>query len=467
MEGKILEFARLLRQAGLKISVSEVMDCLRGLEGLDIDRAAFYNTLLATMIKDQADYGAFAKLFDYFFAADFYGHRQDPAGVLKPGEPCGSCSGNDLPGDGDKTTGMGQGNMRPGIPTGDRMMQLIKIGSPDMMSQAAREAVASLGPIEEKHLNMEETIKQVKVFLEWYMGVNRLEKMADQVDEETWLNWQARLEEMEKMLQRELEKVLLAEFKDRALGLILTRENLNELDFYQLAKPQVTEIRKKISKFAHRLATRVSYREKRARRGRVDLQGTIRKSIATGGTPIKPAYKDRVPSKPEIVILCDISGSVRLFSEFMLQLVYSIQDRFLHVRSFVFVDTVDEITEYFRNREVAEAIRDMYNHAFFSKTGFSNYGESFIDFHDQYGNVLNKKTTLVILGDARNNYHRDHSDYLMKIRDRVKKVIWLNPEPAERWDKEDSIMRIYGTLCNQVFECRNLAQLEWVAGKIL
>jgi len=327
--------------------------------------------------------------------------------------------------------------------------------------------VASLGPLEEKHLDMEETMKQVKVFLEWHMGANRLERMADRVDEETWLDWQSRLAEMDNILQRELEKALLSEFRERALGLILTRENLNQLDFYRLSKPQVAEMRKKISKFAHRLATRVSFREKKAKRGRVDLQGTIRKSMATGGVPVNPAFRDRKPSKPEIVLLCDISGSVRLFSEFMLQLVYSIQSRFLHVRSFGFVDTVDEITEYFQNRDVADAILNMYNHAFFSKTGFSNYGESFIDFLEQYGNVLNKKTTLIILGDARNNYHRDQTDYLAKIRERVKKVIWLNPEPVEKWDKEDSIIRIYGTFCHQVFECRNLAQLEWVAGKIL
>lgn len=467
MEDKILEFARLLRQAGLKTSISEVLDSVHGLRWLDLDRETFYHTLLATMVKDQADLGAYNKLFDYFFAPDFYGHRQDLPGQTDQAQQHRQCSGDTFTGDGERSTGLGQGNMRPGIPTGDRMVQLIKLGSPDRMTQAVREAVANLGRLEERHLNMEETLKQVKVFLEWHMGVNCLDRMAELVDEETWLSWQDRLSEMETILRRELEKALLHEFKERALGLILTRENLNQLDFYMLSKPQVQDIRKKISKFAHRLATRKSFREKRANRGRIDLQGTIRKSMATGGTPIRPAFKDRKPSKPEIVILCDISGSVRLFSEFMLQLVYSVQSRFLHVKSFVFVDTVDEITAYFRNREVADAIRDVYNHAFFSKTGFSNYGESFVDFTEKYGHLLNKKTTLIILGDARNNYHRDQCEYFTKIVDRVKKVIWLNPEPVEKWDKEDSIMRNYGAFCGQVFECRNLAQLEWVAGKIL
>ncbi len=467
MEEKILEFARLLRQAGVKTSISEVLDCLRGLQCLNMDRDTFYHTLLATLVKDQADYRVFAKLFEYFFAPDYYGHKLTVTGQADLQEAKPACCGDNMPGNGDKSTGLGQSNMRAGIPTGDRLVQIIKLGNPEMMAQAVSEAVARLGPLEEKHLDMTETIKQVKIFLEWHMGVNRLELMFDQVDEETWLKWQSRLADMEERLQREVEKSLLATFGERALGILLTRENLNQLAFYQLAKPQVAEMRKKISKFAHRLASRASFREKRAKRGRIDLQGTIRKSMATGGVPVKPAFKDRKPSKPELVVLCDISGSVRLFSEFMLQLVYSIQSRFVHVRSFVFVDTVDEVTAYFRNREVAEAICEMYNQAFFSKTGFSNYGDAFIDFFEKHGNILNKKTTLIILGDARNNYHRDHADYLARISGLVKKIIWLNPEPPEKWEREDSILHIYGQFCHQVFECRNLSQLEWVAGKIL
>jgi uncharacterized protein with von Willebrand factor type A (vWA) domain len=314
---------------------------------------------------------------------------------------------------------------------------------------------------------MKNAIRQVKVFLEWNMGASKLEQEAGLNDEAELLKWRERLSQLEEMLYRELEKVLINKLGTDALFTILARENINELDFYSLSAPQTAEIKKKISKLAHKLATRLSFRQKRSMRGKVDLQRTIRKSMSTGGVPIRPAYRDRYPTRPEIVVLCDLSGSVKIFSEFMLQLMYSIQSRFLHVRTFVFIDTPDEVTELMKNREIEEGIREIYNNARFSKTAFSDYGEMFIDFCQKYMDALNKKTTLIIVGDARNNYKREHQDYFQQMAAEAKKVIWLNPEPVERWDREDSIMSVYAVLCSQVFECRNLQQLDVVARKLI
>jgi len=336
------------------------------------------------------------------------------------------------------------------------------------MAHTIRRGIESLGRIKKEDLaDMKEAIRQVKVFLEWNMAVYRLEREADQVDESMWLAWQERLAEMETRLYWELEKAIINELGSEALETVIIRENLNEMDFYRLSAPQVAEIKKKISKMAHKLASRLSFRQKRARHGKIDLQRTIRKSMATGGVPIKPAFRDRYPTRPEIVVLCDISGSVRVFSEFMLQLVYSIQNRFIHVRSFVFVDTPDEVTGFMQNREIEDGIKNIYNKARFSKTAFSHYGETFIEFIQKYSDVLNKKTTLLVIGDARNNYHKEHADYFQKMCSEVKKAIWLNPEPIEKWDKEDSVMKVYGQFCHQVFECRNLEQLDYVARKII
>jgi hypothetical protein len=310
-------------------------------------------------------------------------------------------------------------------------------------------------------------VRQVKVFLEWNMGTYELEKEAPLVNEEIWLIWQERLMELEEILYRELEQAMVSELGSEALETVLIRENVNQLDFYRLSVPQVAEIRKKISKLAHKLASRLSFRHKKAKHGKIDLYRTIRKSMAYGGVPISPAFRDRYPTRPQIVVLCDLSGSVKVFSEFMLQLVYSIQSRFVHVRSFVFVDTPDDVTGYFQNREIADGIRDIYNWARFSKTAFSDYGLVFIDFWGKYRDVLDKKTTLIIIGDARNNYNKEHADYFQKICGEVRKTVWLNPEPAENWDMEDSIMSVYGRHCSQVFECRNLEQLDRVVRRII
>ncbi len=473
MDKKILEFSILLRKAGVKISHTEVAECLQALTLVGLERDSFYNAMAATMVKDQSDFGIFDKIFYYYFDPDFFGHREEvlkrwPKLVL-PELKDRECSGQDRvsgpePG---RATGFGQGQ---GLATtaADNFVQVIKVGNPEEMAVMIKRGIESLGQIKEEDLlDMKEAVRQVKVFLEWNMGIYRLEQAAGDIDESLWLTWQERLAEMEAMLYRELEKAVIQELGEEALETILIRENLNELDFYRLSAPQVTEIKKKISKLAHKLATRLSYRQRRAKRGKIDLRRTIRKSMATGGIPIKPAFRDRYPTRPEIVVLCDVSGSVKMFSEFMLQLVYSIQNRFIHVRSFVFVDTPDEITQYMQNQEIADGIKDMYNKARFSKTAFSDYGGMFIDFCLKYLDVLSKKTTLLIIGDARNNYHKPHTDYLQKITREVKKVIWLNPEPLENWDREDSMMSVYGRSCHQVFECRNLQQLDDVARKII
>jgi len=328
--------------------------------------------------------------------------------------------------------------------------------------------VKSLGKIKEEDLqDMQNVIRHVKVFLEWNMGASKLEQEAGLDNEAELLKWRERLSQLEEMLYSELEKVLINRLGTDALNTILARENINELDFYRLSAPQTAEIKKKVGKLARKLATRLSFRHKRAMWGRVDLQRTIRKSMTTGGIPIRLAYRDRYPTRPEIVILCDLSGSVKIFSEFMLQLLYSIQSRFVHVRTFVFIDTPDEVTELMHNREIEEGVREIYNQARFSKTAFSDYGEMFIDFCQKYMDVLNKKTTLIIVGDARNNYRREHQDYFQQMSEEVKKVIWLNPEPIEKWDCEDSIMSVYAVFCSQVFECRNLQQLDVVARRLI
>ncbi len=479
MDGKILEFAILLRKAGINVSHSEVADCLQALKMIELEKESFYNTLACSMIKDYSDLHIFDKIFYYFFHPDFFAHKKEfytdtefsvQHGSDEEGGECsGSCTGSDTisSSDSDRSTGFGQGQ---GLATSavDTFVQIIKLGDPQEMDRMIKKGIESLGKIREDDLkDMKETIRQVKVFLEWNMSVNRLEKESVNEEETVKIEWQERLQDLEELLLRELERKTINELGTNALETILVRENLKDLDFYRLSSHQAAEMKRKISKIGHRLASRLSFRQKRAKRGNIDLRRTIRKSMNTGGVPVRPAYRNRFPSRPQLVVLCDLSGSVKVFSEFMLQLVYSIQTRFIHVRSFVFVDTPDEITEYFRNNEIEEAIRDIYNKAKFAKVPFSHYGETFLDFCNKYSDVLDKKATLVIIGDARNNYHTDHADYFQQMSSLVKRVIWLNPEPREKWDKEDSIMSVYGRFCSDVYECRNLVQLDRLARKLI
>lgn len=278
-------------------------------------------------------------------------------------------------------------------------------------------------------------------------------------------------------VEETIRKILLEIFEQR-VGMDVVKEqalgsaNVEEMDFYCLDKAdcygaEIAEIRRRISRLAQKLASKKSRRYRRAKKGRVDLRRTIGASVSTGGVPVCLKYRRRATGKPELVLLCDVSRSVALFSEFMLQLVYAIQHHFRAVRSFFFIDAVDEVTEYFRNNDFRDAIRESLEHANFAFRGFSDYGRVFSMFANIYLQEISRRSTLVILGDARNNGYPDDRRYLEIISNHVRRVLWLNPQPGEEWNREDSIMDIYAGYCTGVYECRNLVQLESVVDEVL
>jgi uncharacterized protein with von Willebrand factor type A (vWA) domain len=251
----------------------------------------------------------------------------------------------------------------------------------------------------------------------------------------------------------------------------MRRPRLEEIDFnnlrYDSSMDLIEEMRVRIAKLARKLASRFSRREKAAKAGKVSIRRTIRKSLQTGGVPLVLAFRQRKLAKPELVLLCDVSGSVAVFSEFMLQLVYALQDKFTKVRSFAFVDRIDEITAYFKEDTAAEAVRRARSSSNVSWDGYSDFGNSFREFVAEYLEAVTFKTTVIVLGDARNNNNPSRLGDLRQIKERAKKLLWLNPEPAEEWDTGDSIMSTYARVSDQVFECRNLGQLEHLVQELL
>ncbi|KNZ71200.1 VWA containing CoxE family protein [Thermincola ferriacetica] len=471
MEEQILYFCRLLRKAGIKVSVSEVNDCLKGLRLTGLSKPVFYQTLKSTLVKDHAFSRTFDKLFAIFFERLLMLPENEAGAHRGYGEIARQrrelMATENFAENFFTHAGTGQGAGDSGSYK-DVFVHLIRLGDHSLYRAYIDKGLKSLCDLQQESIiDIDELVRKVKVYLEWNMGINQLEKEAEKAGGDLWWVWQARLTELEEELRQALEEKLIARFGEKALTVVLERENLNTLDFFLLSENQVEEMHKKISRLGHQLASRAKFRKKAAKKGTVALQRTIRKSMSTGGVPIKPAYRDTVPARPEFWVLCDVSGSVKRFSEFMLQLMYSIQSRFLHVRSFVFVDTIAEATACFQNREINEAIKEMYNSLKFSKTGFSDYGEVFRELYENYSEQLNRKVTLLIIGDSRNNYRPHQSEYLQKLKDRVKTIIWLNPERAEVWDSEDSIMKTYAPFCKRVLECRNLEQLSRIARKIL
>ncbi|MHB1125508.1 MAG: VWA domain-containing protein [Bacillota bacterium] len=175
------------------------------------------------------------------------------------------------------------------------------------------------------------------------------------------------------------------------------------------------------------------------------------------------SYFDR----PELVLLCDVSGSVARFSEFMIQLVYTAQKRFRWLRSYIFIDRIAEVSDLFGQLGMDEAVRLAYRRGGFSNSGLSDFGAVFRIFERQHLSALSRKTSVIILGDARNNWRSPRVESLAALTNQAGKIFWLNPRPSMLWYTEDSVLAQYQPYCHNVLECRNLEQLERISRMIL
>ncbi|MDH7578776.1 MAG: VWA domain-containing protein [Bacillota bacterium] len=468
MEEKILEFCRLLRKGGLNVSFSQIADALKATAEVGFTWEDFYHALCCTLVKERADKPLFDKLFRLFFLSLHAKPDNKPHENVEDGE-----EKNNAPGvnvelvQNAEGKGMGRGG---GASPALLLVKAVREENYPLLRKIAELAVKSLGEIsQDRFSEMDQVVEHAKVAIGWYEGVNRLERIREKekISDLTYTRWRDCLSYLENKIRELLEELFVKKFGREALEEIASSANLKEKEFYRLNQLEIEEIRKRITKLARKLASKYARRYRRAKRGEIDLRRTVRQALLTGGTPIRLKYRKKVLSKPELVLLCDVSGSVAVFSEFMLQLVYTIQNRFRAVRSFLFVDVIDEVTDYFVKRDIEEALHEAFSRAYFSYSGFSDFGKVFTIFANKYLFGVSPKSTIIILGDARNNWRPDEREFLQKIAERSRKVLWFNPQPQNAWDTEDSIMRIYAPYCRQVFECRNLKQLEDVIEAIL
>jgi hypothetical protein len=190
--------------------------------------------------------------------------------------------------------------------------------------------------------------------------------------------------------------------------------------------------------------------------------------MSHGGIPFELVFKQRKKDRPKLVILCDVSSSVANVSRFMLQFVYSLQDAFTKIRSYVFVAELGEVTELFKEGDINDSIAaaldggDVIN--VYTR---SNFGYAFHHFWQNYLAVIDNKTTVLILGDARNNYNDPRAWCLRDIYNKAKNVVWLNPESPSAWGFGDSVMNRYLPYTDIAEECRNLRQLAKVVDSIV
>ena len=448
MEKIIADFAHSLAKGGIKISITEITDALRALNRFGLDNEGkFYQILKAAMVKDAADYEVFDLAYNLYF------HKAVPADPsAKPATPCHK---GDIPLKG--TAGMS-----------DKAKSFY--GAILQSDQAAIAAAASeaVSEADLSSLDLEGLLHQVKVTLSWFMVENALEMNHCSAGQE-------QLGHLEQELRVSLAQKLAATQSDAA-NTLLAAENLTEKDFNSLSARQVKAMEKRVEKLGRQLGSRYSYRLKPSKQGIINMRKVMAETAKRGYPPSRMHYLAKKRDKPSLLILCDISGSMAQYSSFFLQLVYAMEKRFQDIQSFLFIDNI-VAANFPRNSNntgaaIAAAILEAYvprtgrtgQHC--TTTGVSDYGKAFHFFLEKFSATLEPHKTVLILGDAKNNWFPAKRENLQAIAQKVKEIIWLNPQPQAAWNTEDSVINVYAPYCRRVVECRNLKQLTEIAQQL-
>jgi uncharacterized protein with von Willebrand factor type A (vWA) domain len=272
---------------------------------------------------------------------------------------------------------------------------------------------------------------------------------------------QERIKRFEEEVEAEVRRRLAEDRGVEQIAKTAVKPLIEQVDFLRASRDEIAELRRRVYPLARRLATRLTAKRRSGRSGRLDVRRTVRASLSSGGVPLTTIFKPRKPHKPELVVLCDVSGSVAAFAHFTVLLAFALREQFAKVRVFAFVDTCDEVTSFFdHGDDVVDALARMSKEAdvvWFD--GHSDYGHSFEVFTQKWPDAITPKTSLLILGDARNNYRAQSLPALRSMVRQSRHAYWLNPEPRQYWGSGDSAAVFYGDILPMI-ECRNAGQLE-------
>jgi uncharacterized protein len=461
MDQRILEFIGDLRRAELRISPSEAIDSLAAAAeiGLD-DRDTFKTALSSTLVKESRDLPTFDRLFDlYFLDLEALGTGLQKA--LGPEDPrmrdmldqLQSQDGLEL----DDLTDLmlrgegadmemairGQGQ-NAGL---ERLMYFLQIGyfSRRIHDRFDWEAI-------------ERDLARIMKLLEAKgLDPGQLARIRNYLD--------LRLEAFRRMIRQHVEREL--ERRAYREGEKLTREVLSDKPLFALSPDEVAQMKAVVARLARKIKDALALRQRQEEKGRLDSRRTIRQSLQYGGVPMEVRYRRRHREKPKLVTMCDVSDSVRNASRFMLQLVWSLQECFSKVRSYVFVSEIADVTQAFSTYPVDKAIDWALKSSPVDYHCRSDFGYAFSRYARTELDSLDRKTTILMLGDARNNYNDPQAWALRQIRERVKGIIWLNPEGQWGWGIGDSVMPLYAPSCDVVKECRTVGQLVEVVDQLV
>ena len=465
-------FIAELRTAGLPVSLTENLDAMAAIQHIPLeDRDAFKYALAATLVKNAAHWRVFETVFEVYFSLrgrEYALTDEQAAALADLDEIMGEQEGQE----GDQRGAGGAADQMTPEELAEMLFKALAQGNEAMLKALARQAVRRYAGMEPGRpvggtYYLYRTLRNLDLdgVLDRLMQEARQQAPDDLTPLEERLErdeYEARIDQLRKEIEAEIRRRLVADRGVEAMARTLRKPLPEDVDFMHASREEMASLRKAIYPLTRKLAVRLARKRRHGRKGPLDFRATVRHSLSTGGVPIEPRFRYPRPSKPEIFVVADISGSVAAFARFTLHLVYAISNQFSKVRAFVFIDGIDEVTRLFEGTEdIGEAVHRVNTEAdVIWVDGHSDYGHAFEIFWQRYGKDVGPKTTVLLLGDARNNYHATQSWVVKEMQHRARHVYWLNPEPRSYWDTGDSIIGEYATHCDGVFECRNLRQLE-------
>lgn len=245
----------------------------------------------------------------------------------------------------------------------------------------------------------------------------------------------------------------------------LREEHWRHKPLNRFTKQEETAVHQALRQMSKKLAVRPGWRKLRAHRGAICISAAIKETVRGNGIIQRLEYERRTLQRPELVVLCDVSNSVAPFSEFLLYLIKNIQLRFRKVRLFLFIDTLWDIS-YEPWDETEDMMEQIHSWGRKSTSGFTDYGEVFKEFSTNWLNEISSRATLLILGDARNNFRPAQADNLKTIYEKVRHIYWLNPLEKSEWQDRDNILSEYVPYCSQIVRCRTINDLWGIARKL-
>jgi uncharacterized protein len=434
-DGQLLAFAEDLRQEGVAVGTSEILDSFEALNHVAwTDQSDFKEALAATLAKSPEDRRVFELVFERFFfrAAEAQASRREI-----------------------NESDAGPSDAEINLDTlRQQIAAALRDGSEAALRDLARLAIAAFGRGEGSGV-LGVDVQRIRRAL----GL-RSEPQPDLPDSDPRQKGTPReqLRRFEQHLRRELERDLI----ERTASLPPKRP-LNELDRALPSGPiqDLAQVHRVVAQLKRRLATQGHELKGRKRHAHVDVRRTMRASLETGGVPITLKYRPQRPRRPEIFVLCDVSTSVTSASTFFLSVLHALHDAFRKLRSFVFIERISEVTEVFEHerdfRAASEAISKDAGVA--DVSGYTDYGRVWEEFLALIEDELHPRATVIVLGDARTNGRPPRDDVFAAITAKAGRTFWLNPEPRLYWNYGDSVIRAYERHCT-AFECWRTDQLE-------